>query len=687
MGFFMHRGIPLLVGSVALIGLCMGEQAYGQTCVASGSDLNCTNSDNIANHFLAFNNNNPGTTTATNSGSVGQIFQVFTNGAGSATGTNSGSVGQIFQVATNGAGSATGTNSGSVGRDFLVATNGAGSTTGTNSGSVGRGFQVFTAGAGSATGTNSGSVGQAFLVATAGAGSTTGTNSGSVGQVFQVVTQGAGATTATNSGSVGQFFQVITQGAGAATAVNSGRVLGGVSVLGGGGNTNLALVNSGFITTSGGPAVQFVAGVDTLTLLPGSFIVGAISLVGTNDRVIVNAGNQNLTFNTLAGATVTGNVPFAVVGNRIVSLDPTAFAMQGRALNDFSREVSSAIPQLTGVGPSGGAPLAFAAPDASARIEDVFATIPGLSAYSGEAMAFKNPTVIYGDGSAVWARGFGGNRLQSADGTVLPGKSQFYGGMIGGDMRVRPDLRIGAFLGMGNSRYWIDQPLVGAGANFGNGNSDIAFGGVYGQYDAGATFLRAALQVGGSRNTTTRNINNNLLANGLETANAGFNGWYVSPEATIGHRLALGTLADAAYTLTPSLRLRYLYGSFDGYTETGTTSAPLTMGGRTIGTMEERGELKLTRSVTFNPQNQLSLSGYGGVQGTQRAGDSTLNAAFLGQAIPFAAPGQASVWGGYGGAGLEWRTRNVTLFSAAEYLWLSDKSTVVSGRSGLRVAF
>jgi hypothetical protein len=50
-------------------------------------------------------------------------------------------------------------------------------------------------------------------------------------------------------------------------------------------------------------------------------------------------------------------------------------------------------------------------------------------------------------------------------------------------------------------------------------------------------------------------------------------------------------------------------------------------------------------------------------------------------------PGQTNVWGGNGGLNMEWRTRNVTLFSAGEYLALSDKSNVVSGRVGLRVAF
>jgi outer membrane autotransporter protein len=521
-------------------------------------------------------------------------------------------------------------------------------------------------------------------VSTNGNGTTTATNTGSVGQYFLVSTNGNGTTTATNTGSISQYFQVSVNGSGTATAINSGRVFGGVRaqgsspIMGG----NLSVVNSGLVDSTG-LAISFSgAGVisDTLTLLPGSRIIGAINLVGTNDTVVMNAGNQNLTFNTLAGATVTGNVPFVVVGNRIASIDPTPLAMQGRALNDFTREATSAIPQLSGIAPSGGAPLAFAAPDASARIEEVFASIPGLAAYSNEGMVFKNPTVIYGDGSAVWARGFAGSRVQPADGALLHASNQFYGGMLGGDLRLRPDLRLGAFIGMGNSRSAIDL-------NFGNSSSDLAFGGVYAQYDAGALFLRAALQGGGSHNFTTRNINENTIPGGLANATASFNGWYVSPEALVGQRLALGKLADASYTLTPSLKLRYLYGAYDGYTETGTTTAPITMGSRTVGTLEERGEVKLTRTVSFTPSDQLSTSIYGGMLGTQRAGDSRINAALLGQPIPFASPGPANVWGGFGGLGLEWQTRNVTLFSAGEYFGFSDNSTLVSGRAGLRVSF
>ena len=37
--------------------------------------------------------------------------------------------------------------------------------------------------------------------------------------------------------------------------------------------------------------------------------------------------------------------------------------------------------------------------------------------------------------------------------------------------------------------------------------------------------------------------------------------------------------------------------------------------------------------------------------------------------------------------GLEWQTRNVTLFSAGEYFGFSDNSTLYSTRAGLRVSF
>jgi hypothetical protein len=46
------------------------------------------------------------------------------------------------------------------------------------------------------------------------------------------------------------------------------------------------------------------------------------------------------------------------------------------------------------------------------------------------------------------------------------------------------------------------------------------------------------------------------------------------------------------------------------------------------------------------------------------------------------------VAGAYGGIGLDWYTRGgVSLFAAGDVLGMSDSSTVITGKAGLRVAF
>ena len=108
----------------------------------------------------------------------------------------------------------------------------------------------------------------------------------------------------------------------------------------------------------------------------------------------MRAVNQNLTFDTLAGAT--NWHPDEVSGNRIVSiLIPPRLLMAGRALGDFSRSVSAIVPAFDGMTASGaGSASAFAAPDNgmsgiadASRIADAFAGIPGLSAYASDGIA------------------------------------------------------------------------------------------------------------------------------------------------------------------------------------------------------------------------------------------------------------------------------------------------------------
>ncbi len=626
----------------------------------------------------------------------------------------------VDQNGTNGYGTNTDTgNTIAVGPGASVTGTGLGITfnTGTvlNSGNItGAGYGVY--GGNAATVVNSGSISGSNGIGSIGAIIANVTNSGSIIGTSDGISTPNGTATVSNSGSItgGQIGIVATTAyvtnsgtitgtaqnginASTATVINSGTITGGTYAIFGG----TAVTNSGTIiggtygigagignvtnsgTISGGiAALEFHASADTLTLLPGSRIIGAIILAGGGDIVNFRTGNQNLTFDTLAGATVTSNVPFAVSGNRVATIDPTAFANANTTLMDFSRGISSVLGNRFGTmatAPAGAA-LGFAPQsDVAAQANDAFDAIPGLSAYASDAVMFKNPTVQYSDGTALWARGFAGQRVQQVDGALLHTLNQFYGGMIGGDRQVAANLSLGGFFGAGKTRSSLEL-------NSGDTDSDLVFGGVFGRYTWGASFLNVALQGGYSHNATTRNINNNLAPGGLESATASYNGWYVNPEATVGHTIALGSLAGASYALTPSLQLRYVYGSFGGYTESGST-ANLTVGSRTAQNFEERGQFKLARTQVFAPTEMLTASITGGVLGNQRVGAGTIDATLLGQAIPFATPGKDNVWGGFGGGGLEWRSGRVTLFATAEYLALSDSSTVISGQGGLRVAF
>lgn len=664
--------------TLALLG-SPGE-AQAQACITSGTNQACTNSVAISGGnigiadtaTLALTNRSTGSVSGTGGfdeigyGILAGTANVSNWGSISGTGGAGGFFGDGYGISANG--TATVSNWGGI-----TGTGGVGGTNGGSGRGIDTGPSAYVGNWGTITGTGgagtSGSGGWGIGI------SATTANVSNWGSISG--TGGAGGTFGGNGyGILATTANVFNCGTITGTGGAGGGLGYGIFTYG-----TAHVTNCGTISGSTA-ALNLTNKADTLTLLPGSKIIGAINLGGGGDTVNFRVGNQNLTFDTLAGATITSNVPFAVSGNRVATIDPTPFAMTDRNLMDVTRAVSSLLGDRLGdmgIGAAGPA-LTFAGESgANARIADAFANIPGSSAYAPDAAVFKNPTVQYSDGTSVWGRGFAGERVQQAEDTLLRTVNQFYGGMVGGDWQAQANLRLGAFIGAGRTRSSEDLTM-------GGNEGDLVFGGLFGRYAWGASFLGLAVQGGHSSTDTSRNINNNLALGGLETAKASYNGWYVSPEASYGLHYGLGRLAGASYTLTPSVKLRYLYASFDGYTESG-TSAPVTVGTRAVQGFEERGQLKLTRTQMFAPTEAIMTNIYGGVLGLQRAGRTTVDAMLLGQEMPFATLGKNDVWAGFGGAGLDIRTGQVALFGSAEYLILSDSSSVISGRGGIRLLF
>ncbi len=324
------------------------------------------------------------------------------------------------------------------------------------------------------------------------------------------------------------------------------------------------ITNSGVVISEQSDAIRMTANDAKLNLLAGSAIQGDIYFGPTNSATL-NIGPGLNTYYLLDGVPDSINVngmPVAdagnavVIGSGLVVIDPTGFAVTDEVITDLTRSITGSVEGHL----------------AAQR-----------ACYGDNRVAMGNmsvspvadlPPVPMTCGTGLWGSLYGGYSDMEASGIITDAEHGFGGLVVGYDRALSMATTGGLFGGFAKGEVTTPNDAF-------SNDMTTAYGGAYLSHVTGSgIFFDLSVTAGVVMNDTERLIGNNMVAGGLETASADYDGILFSPSLKVGFDQGLG-----GSTLTPSVRVRYAGLYLDGYEETGSAAA-LAVGDRNVHVVE-----------------------------------------------------------------------------------------------------
>lgn len=333
---------------------------------------------------------------------------------------------------------------------------------------------------------------------------------------------------------------------------------------------NSTITNSGYLVSLLGNAIELYDGSatgpgdsgNTLNLLPGSFLGGAVDFGNFTSRVnIKTGGTQSVLWHlpsaSLAGGapTVSGPVPsfYDAATGLFATVDPTTARLNQDNLVQlsglFSKTWQALASHQTGGSAAGTAPLAYADhPQSSAEnvIASTFDSLAGNAA------------------PRYWAGTVGGAAWHEGDGIYTARTLLQAGLLFGADVELDANLSAGIVAGYVGAHNRADAAF----ANSYDNRVHTALAGLYGHWDQEGLFAEFAVAGGASLHEDRRLVNNNLATGGISHAEAEYGSVWLSPEAAAGIAVALGQ----NWQLVPAARLKFAGEWTGGRTEHGSAA-------------------------------------------------------------------------------------------------------------------